>query len=165
MLTSAFATTNGMTSAWGRMFNLYGPHEHPDRLVASVIRSLLVGEPARCSHGNQIRDYLFAQDAADAFVALLESDITGPINIASGQPVAVKEIVLRIGTLLGAAHLIRLGAIPEAPTDVPLVVADVGRVTRELNWRPQYDLDSGLTRTIEWWREHSNARETAGRQP
>ncbi len=73
------------TSAWGRIFFLYGPHEHPDRLVASVIRSLLAGEPARTSHGNQVRDYLYAGDVADAFVALLESDVTGPINIASGR--------------------------------------------------------------------------------
>ena len=53
--------------------------------MASVIRSLLAGEPARCSHGNQVRDYLFAEDVADAFVALLESDVTGPINIALGS--------------------------------------------------------------------------------
>jgi hypothetical protein len=55
-----------VTSAWGRIFFLYGPYEHPDRLVASVIRSLLAGEPAKTSHGNQIRDYLLAGDVADS---------------------------------------------------------------------------------------------------
>jgi nucleoside-diphosphate-sugar epimerase len=151
-LTSAFSVASGLTSAWGRIFFLYGPHEHPDRLVASVVRSLLANEPARCSHGNQIRDYLFVQDVADALVTLMEGDVTGPVNIASGQAIALKEIVSKIGQLLGKPELIRLSAIPAAPTDVPLVVADVERLHRLMPWRPRYDLDSGLLRTIEWWR-------------
>jgi nucleoside-diphosphate-sugar epimerase len=160
MLTSAFTAGTGMTSAWGRVFFLYGPYEHPERLVASVVRSLLAGEPARCSHGNQIRDYLFAQDVADAFVALLDSNLTGPVNIASGQPVALKDIVTRIGSLVGRADLIRLGAIPPAATDTPLVVADVTRLSRELAWRPRFDLDRGLERTIAWWRDQILLRVT-----
>jgi len=152
-LTSALTAGTDVTSAWGRVFFLYGPYEHPDRLVASVIRSLLSGEPARCSHGNQIRDYLFAQDVADALVALLESTLAGPINIASGQPLALKELVMRIGRLLGRTDLIRLGAIPAAATDMPLVVADVTRLSGELGWQPRFDLDRGLEQTIAWWRD------------
>jgi nucleoside-diphosphate-sugar epimerase len=151
-LTSAYAAGTGMTSAWGRIFFLYGPHEHPDRLVASVIRSLLAGEPALTSHGNQIRDYLFAGDVAEAFVALLGSDVTGPINIASGRAIALKDIITRIGHLVGRPDLIRLGAIPAAATDTPLVVADTTRLASVLSWRPRYDLDEGLTKTIDWWR-------------
>lgn len=152
LATSAFAETRGLSWAWGRIFFLYGPHEHPDRLVASVIRSVLAGEPARCSHGNQIRDYLFADDVAEAFVALLESDVTGSVNVASGTPVALKDIVLRIGERLGRPELIRLGAIPAAPTDKPFVVADVTRVHDALPWRPDVGLDEGLDQTIAWWR-------------
>ena len=158
-LTTAFAGQSGLTSAWGRIFFVYGPYEHPDRLVASVVRALLADEPARCSHGRQIRDYLFVQDVADALVALLESDLEGPVNIASGHPVALKDIVSRIGAILDKPDLIRLGAIPPAGTDVPLVVADVTRLTTELGWRPACDLDTGLRRTIEWWRERQPALE------
>jgi nucleoside-diphosphate-sugar epimerase len=159
LLTSAFTSTGGVPSAWGRIFFVYGPHEHPERLVASVIRSLLAGEPARCSHGNQVRDYLYSADVADAFVTLLESDVTGPINIASGRPIAVKDIIVRIGELIGRPELIRLGAIPPAPTDVPLVVADTTRLGSTLGWRSSHDLDSGLQKTIAWTRAH--AREGA----
>jgi nucleoside-diphosphate-sugar epimerase len=162
MLTAAFAANNGMTSAWGRIFNLYGPYEHPDRLVPSVIRSLLAGQPARCSHGEQIRDYLFAEDVASALVALLETDVTGPINIGCGQPLRLKEIVLQIGRLLGRPELIQLGSIAEAPTDMPLVVADVTRLTTTLQWRPRFDLEDGLARTIEWWRECVTMGEPVG---
>jgi nucleoside-diphosphate-sugar epimerase len=156
LLTAAMARDGQLSSAWGRIFFLYGPYEHPERLVASVIRSLLAGEPARCSHGQQIRDYLFAGDIADAFVALLESDVAGPINIASGRAVALKDIVLRIGGLMGRPELIRLGAIPAAPTDVPLVVGDTARLSSALHWQPATDLDTGLQATIAWWRARSN---------
>jgi nucleoside-diphosphate-sugar epimerase len=160
LLTAAHATTTSMSSAWGRIFFLYGPHEHPARLVASVIRSVLEGEPAKCSHGLQIRDYLFVQDVADAMVALLESDVTGPINIGSGQAITLREIVTRAGNLLGRPELIRLGAIPAAATDTPLVVADTAHVTHALpSWSPKVGLDEGLRRTIDWWRQQAATRE------
>lgn len=152
LLTTALANGSSMTSAWGRIFFLYGPYEHPDRLVASVTRSLLAGQPARTSHGNQVRDYLFAGDVADAFVALLESEVTGPINIASGRAIALKDIVGRLGDLVGRPDLIQLGAIPAAPTDTPLVVADTTRLTSALGWTPPTSLDDGLRETIAWWR-------------
>jgi nucleoside-diphosphate-sugar epimerase len=162
MLATALST-DGLTSAWGRIFFLYGPHEHPDRLVPAVIRSLLAGEAARTSHGNQIRDYLFAGDVADAFVTLLERDVTGPINVASGRPIALKDIVTRIGDLMGRPDLLRLGAIPAAATDTPLVVADTTRLSTVLGWRPKTDLETGLTATIEWWRAQGRVTTTAGR--
>lgn len=161
-LTSALSGDGAMTSAWGRIFFVYGPHEHPDRLVASVIRSLLAGQPAHCSHGNQVRDYLFAGDVADAFVTLLESDMTGPVNIASGRAVALRDIVTHIGRLIGRAELIRLGAIAAAPTDVPLVVADTTRLQRDLEWQPRFDLETGLRLTIDWWRERLAVESPAG---
>jgi nucleoside-diphosphate-sugar epimerase len=140
------------SAAWGRVFFLYGPHEHPERLVAAVARALVQGEPAKTSHGQQVRDYLHVQDVADAFVRLLDSDLSGPVNIASGQAVTLRHIVERLGALAGRPDLLRIGAIPAAPTDTPLVVADVARLSRDLGWRPRIGLDEGLAQTIEWWR-------------
>jgi nucleoside-diphosphate-sugar epimerase len=152
-LTAAYAGTTGLSSAWGRVFFLYGPREYPERLVSSVIRSVLAGEPAKCSHGEQIRDYMHVQDVADAFVAILLSDATGPVNVASGVPVTLKSIVTRIGAMLGRPELIELGAIPARPNDVPLVVADVRRLVQEVCWRQRIPLDEGLDQTIAWWRD------------
>lgn len=152
LMQSALSASGAFSAAWGRIFFLYGPHEHPDRLVASVIRSMLAGEAARTSHGRQIRDYLYADDVADVFVRLLESDFTGPVNVGSGQPIALKDIVCRIGELMGRPDLIELGAIPAAPTDTPLVVADTARLSAALGWTPAWDLTRGLEATIAWWR-------------
>ena len=163
LLSSEFASRTELSSAWGRVFFLYGPHEHPDRLVSSVIRSLLADQPALCSHGNQVRDYLYVQDVADAFVELLESDVSGPINIASGQAITIRAIVERAAELLDRRSLLQLGAIPEAPTDTPLVVADMTRARRDLpQWQPRVGLDEGLTASIRWWREQRAAEAAAG---
>jgi len=153
ILLDAYSDRVGLSSAWGRIFFLYGPHEYPTRLVPSVIRSILRGEPALCSHGNQIRDYLHVEDIADAFVTLLESDVTGHVNIASGHPVTLKDIIYKIAKTLNGTNLVRLGALPATPNDMPLVVADVGRLFNEVGWKPNYELDRGLKQTINWWRE------------
>src|SRR6185437_8481597 len=58
---SAYSREVGLSSAWGRIFFPYGPHEYPSRLVPSVIRSLLKGEVARCTSGEQIRDFIHVE--------------------------------------------------------------------------------------------------------
>ena len=117
-----------------------------------MIRSLLKGEPARCSSGEQIRDFMHVQDVVDAFVALLDSDVTGPVNIGSGAPVSIREIILKIAALQNKPDLIQLGALPTRPDDPPLIVADVRRLHDEVKWRPAFTLQSGLESTIEWWK-------------
>jgi nucleoside-diphosphate-sugar epimerase len=158
LLVQALTDQAGVSSAWGRAFFLYGPEEQPDRLVASVIRSVLRGEPARCSHGRQIRDYMHVQDVATGMVALLDSDVRGIVNICSGQAATLREIVTGIGSVLQRPELIHLGAIPARANDAPLVVGDNTRLRQEVGWNQEFDLDSGLRHTIDWWR----TRESVG---
>jgi nucleoside-diphosphate-sugar epimerase len=151
----AFASQAGFSAAWARVFFLYGPHEHPDRLVASVSRALLAGEPALCSAGSQRRDFLHVADAAEALLALLGSDLQGAVNIGSGQAVAVADVVRRLANTLGRPDLLRLGERPApGPPAAPLVCADVGRLRQELGWAPRRDLEQGLAQTLAWWRAH-----------
>lgn len=152
LLLDNYAQQTGLSSAWARVFLLYGPHENPSRLVSSVICSLLQGKVAKCSHGKQIRDYLHVQDVADALVTLLASDVVGPVNIGSGIPVTIKDIVQNIAQQLNAQELLQLGALPAATNDTDLVVANIARLRDEVGWQPAYDLDSGLEQTIGWWK-------------
>jgi nucleoside-diphosphate-sugar epimerase len=154
IMEEAFARQTDLQTAWGRVFFLYGPHEYPDRLISSVIRALLKGEPARCSHGKQIRDFLYVQDIAEAFVTLLESQILGAVNVASGYPIAIKDVINKIAEKLGRRDLVELGALPVSEHEPHLLVADVSRLTNEVGWVPKYDLDRGLEQTINWWKDH-----------
>ena len=154
LMTEAAAAQANLSAAWGRAFFLYGPQEQQDRLAASVIRAVLRGEPAKCSHGRQIRDYMHVQDVANGMVALLDSDVRGAVNIASGQATTLRDIVLGVGRLLGRPDLIQLGAIPARANDTPLVVGDNSRLLREVGWTQQFDLEAGLQHTIDWWKTH-----------
>ena len=153
-LLDAFASEVGVANAWGRVFFLYGPHEHPDRLVASVARALLAGDTAACSVGTQERDFLHVRDVAAAFVALVGSDVRGAVNIGSGDALTVRDLVLEIGEQIGRPDLIALGARPLSPRDPPRVVAHTGRLRDEVGFRPSFTWQQGLRDTIAWWRTH-----------
>jgi nucleoside-diphosphate-sugar epimerase len=153
----SFTRRTDLSSAWGRIFFLYGPYEHPSRLIAYVVQSLLRGEPALCSESKQVLDYMHVEDAASAFVTLLESEIQGPVNIASGRPVMVRDLLQEIGMQLGRPELIRLGE-RKSSSEVSRIWANVDRLTREVGWKPHYDLASGIHQTIEWWRNSAGLR-------
>jgi nucleoside-diphosphate-sugar epimerase len=151
-LVSAFCSRVGISGAWARIFFLYGPDEDPRRLVASVIRSLLLGEPAPCTHGKQVRDFLHVADAGSALAALVDSGVEGPVNVASGTAVSLRELLHMVGENIGRKDLIHLGARPAPPNDPPILAADTRRLNREVGWEPTMNLEKGLEATIAWWR-------------
>ena len=144
----------GLSYAWGRIFFLYGPYEAKNRLIPSVIISLLQNQPSRCTHGNQIRDFLHVEDVASAFVSLLESNVEGTINIASGQLITLKTIIYNIADLLGKRHSVQLGALPSPEDEPPFLVADVRKLNHQVGWEQRITIESGLKSTVEWWRKN-----------
>jgi nucleoside-diphosphate-sugar epimerase len=147
----------GVSNAWARLFFPYGPHDRPTRLVPSVIRSLLAGESAACSAGTQVRDLLHVRDVASAMVALLTCDVQGPVNVASGEGVEVREVLRKIGELIGRPDLICLGAVPMRADEALRWVARTDRLNSEVGWRPSLSLEQGLKETIAWLRTSPNA--------
>lgn len=141
-----------VSGGWGRIFFLYGPYETKGRLVPAVITALLEGRPARCTRGTQIRDFLHVEDVASAFCAFLRGEVEGVVNIGSGRPVSIKEIVGMIADKIGRRDLVELDAIPTSEAEPPVLVADTRRLAREIGWQPKYDLSGGLDQAVEWWR-------------
>jgi nucleoside-diphosphate-sugar epimerase len=149
VLLDAWSRQTGLSSAWGRIFFLYGPGEYPARLVPSVINSLLRNEPAHCTHGNQVRDFMHVADVAAAFVELLGSDVKGAVNIASGVSSTLKEVIHAIADYLNRRDLVRLGAVPAPAGEPDALIADVGRLREEVGFSPRYGLQQGIAQTIE----------------
>lgn len=141
-----------ISSAWARIFYLYGPREHHLRLVPSVILSLLEGKEAKCSHGQQIRDYLYVKDAARALVELLSSQSNGPVNIGSGKPISLSEIIYKITDILQHRELIRLGVIPTSLEEPEVVLADITKLRENTGWTPSTKMEDGLYETVQWWK-------------
>lgn len=149
---AAFSQSSGMSSAWGRIFFQFGPDEHPDRLVPSIIRNLLRNREALCSHGRQVRSFMHVADVGAAFASVLDSDVQGPVNIGSDEQISVGELAQQIGAQMGRPQLIKLGARPSAPGEPPLLVPHVKRLRSLVGFRPQFDLQRGLEDAISWWR-------------
>jgi len=147
-----FADEHHLSSAWGRIFFQFGPHEHPDRLVPSVIRHLLTNQEALCTHGRQIRSFLHVADVGAAFAQLLASDVQGPVNIGSDERIALADLIERIAREIGRPDLVRLGARSAPADEPPLLVPDVQRLRAEVQWRPQFSLNEGIRDVIAWWR-------------
>jgi nucleoside-diphosphate-sugar epimerase len=152
---AGLAGLRGFSMAWGRIFFVYGPHEPPGRLVSQVASALVQGLPAPASEGTQRRDFLHASDVADAFVALLDSDVEGAVNIGAGTAVPVREVVSTIAAAAGRPELVRWGEIPMRAGDPNVIEADVARLRDEVAWRPAIGLEEGLRDTVDWWKSRS----------
>jgi nucleoside-diphosphate-sugar epimerase len=147
-----FAAQNGLGLGWARIFFPYGPFEPAARLVPSVIIGLLRRETVRCTAGTQLRDFIHVDDVAAALVTLLDRDVCGAVNIASGEAVSVRYIVSTIAGIVGGSERIEFGALPIRENDPPQLSAGTSRLTVEAGWQPSLSLADGLSNTVEWWR-------------
>lgn len=148
----AFAPAHGMSAVWARLFYLYGEFEDARRLVPAVTCALLRSEPARTTPGEQVRDFLHVEDVARALWAAGRSEVTGPVNVGSGAPVRVRDLVEAIARSVGRPDLLQIGALPYAKDDPPVVYARPERL-EQVGWRPSVDLTRGIERTVAWWRQ------------
>ena len=139
--------------SWGRIFYPYGPKEDERRLVPSVINSILKGKPFPATQGNQVRDYIHVEDVALAFCLMAEKRVNEVINIASGTPITIREILETAGRLTDRINLIQFGAKPFYAWEPPTLRGDNQRL-RSLGWEPIYSMESGMQNTIDWWKSN-----------
>ena len=120
--------------------------------MSGAIASLLAGKPFPTSHGHQLRDYLYVDDVAGALAALAGSEVTGPVNVASGTAVPVRSILERVGAELGQAELFRYGALPLSATEPTSLEGDNKRLTDEVGFTPVVPLEAGIRSALDWWK-------------
>jgi nucleoside-diphosphate-sugar epimerase len=150
---ASYGASAGLSIAWGRIFSPFGPYEHPERLVPSVVQNLLQNQAAPCSHGRQVRNFLHVADVGAAFAALLDGTVQGPVNIGTPERVSIATLVERIAQRIGRTDLVRLGVRASPANEPEVLVPDVRRLYDEVGWRPAFTLDEALADTIRWWQE------------
>jgi nucleoside-diphosphate-sugar epimerase len=155
----ALADATALSSAWARLFFLYGPSEDPRRLIADIASSVALGRTVETGHGLNRRDYMFVNDAGAALSALLDSGVTGAVNVATGDAPPVREIVEAVANALGRPELVRYGARPTSPDDPAEIRADVSRLRDEVGWTDWTPMAEAVQVTAEWWRRNSSAVE------
>lgn len=151
----AIGEGKNVSVAWGRIFFVFGPYESEKRLASSVIKSLVEGKTAELTHGRQVRDFLYSEDVASAFVALLDSDVTGPVNVGSGHAMSIRELVTKAADIVGRPELLAFDAKQAPPNEPPRIEVAVDRLRNEVRWTEPFGLEEGLKRTIEWWASRS----------
>lgn len=145
------AQTN-VSFAHARIFWLYGPGEAPERLIPAMIHAGMTGVPMMLRHPAQVRDYLHVADAGAAIAALLASDVRGPVNIASGEPIALERLAGLVSGALGTEVPIEHGAHLADPA--PFVVARTQRLRQEVAFTPAFGILDGIRDAIAWWKAH-----------
>jgi nucleoside-diphosphate-sugar epimerase len=148
----AFATEVKLSFAWARVAMLYGADEGRDRLVASLSRALVAGEPAKMGSGKAVRDLLDARDVGAAIGALALSPVTGPVNIGSGQRVSLLHVGETLARLAGAPQLLKAGAMEDRRGEPETLALDLRRLNNEVGFQPRIPLEQGLKDALDHWR-------------
>lgn len=152
LLLEQYCRNMGLQLAWTRIFFTYGPHENPERLVASVVRSLLAGKPVQCRNGMLRRDYLYVEDIAHALVQLTDSAVGGTFNIGSGEATSLGDLAREVARRIGRPELLEVAPAPDVPPRKGYLVAETRRLREAIGWAPIHSLESGLDRTVSWWK-------------
>jgi len=152
---TARAQKAGYSAATGRIFFTYGAHEKPGRFVPSACRALITGEPEAFGSGSQWRDFLHVTDLARAIEYLTRSPLEGAVNLGSGSPMRLSDMLYVLENLSTAKGVLLKGARPDAPDDPPILFADTKRLA-EIGWQPIVSLEDGLSAALDWWRSYLN---------
>jgi nucleoside-diphosphate-sugar epimerase len=133
-----------------RPFSIYGPDDHPRRLVPQVIAGALGGTAVALSYPSIARDWVYVEDLVDLYLeASRKPEMAGGVfNAGSGRQVTIGEIVDTVFRLTGLAVEARWGAFPAAAHDTDHWVADMRCTLQAFAWRPRTSLEQGLRKTI-----------------
>jgi nucleoside-diphosphate-sugar epimerase len=154
LLVQSVARNVGMAATVIRPFNIFGVGEKPHRLFPSVARRLASAEPVNLSSGTQIRDFLDVEDACDAILrvtkGLADASVEpGIYNLGSGDPLSVRDFVARLARILGASpDLLRFGALPQRPDDLPYVVASIAKLEAAIGPIRHRSLEESMIRAV-----------------
>jgi len=152
---AAAAGPLGVSIAWGRVFFLYGPGEARKRLISDLVVSFLQGQPGSVRNSHLKRDFLHVSDAGRAFAALTNSEVEGPVNIASGQTISLGKLAECAAGAAGGSGLLTLA---QEHTSEPLeLTASVQRLRDEVGFQPKIDFDLGMHDTVDWHRKRLGA--------
>jgi len=153
----------GLKSAYVLPVNLYGPWDnfdlHTSHVIPALIRKCIEAQRAGLDHitcwgtGAASREFLYVDDAADAFVRAAEvMEAPEPMNLGTGSEITIRDLVTLIARLCGFNGEIRWDA--SKPDGQPRRCLDTQRAAQRLDWRAKVGFEEGLRRTIEWYRAH-----------
>ncbi|MAC88815.1 dTDP-glucose 4,6-dehydratase [Maricaulis sp.] len=171
---SSKAASDMLVRAWGETFDLpivvtncsnnYGPYQFPEKLIPVVILKALAGEPIPVyGTGNNVRDWLFVEDHAEALLLVLQSGKTGETyNIGGDNEMSNIELVRQICTIMDrlrpteTRHEELIEFVADRPGHDFRYAIDASKIKNELGWTPKVKGFQGLEETVAWYLENDS---------
>lgn len=147
----------GMEHVWARVFSVYGPHDNKDTLITALIRQITAGETPQLTKCEQLWDYLYVADAAQALAALAARGKPGRVYcVGSGCAKPLREYVQEIVKVVSSTLQPQFGARAYAQNQVMHLQADIRSLTEDTGFVPTTGFETGILQTVQWLREKGN---------
>jgi dTDP-glucose 4,6-dehydratase len=155
LLVRAYHETYGMHVNITRCSNNYGPYQFPEKLIPLMITKALKNEPLPVyGDGLNVRDWLYVEDHCRAIDLVLHNGKKGEVyNIGGNNERSNLQVVSTILKELGKPDSL-IGFVEDRLGHDRRYAIDASKIRRELGWQPQYDYESGIKKTIEWYLQH-----------
>ena len=150
-LIDSLASYYNVPFSWLRIFSLFGEGDNPNWLLPMTITKLSQGERVDLSPCTQTWDYLSVEDAVDAIISVSRSKARGILNVASGSPVVLKDILLEIGKEMDRSAFLNFGAIKLRDNEPNYLLADITKIKRETGWTPKINIWTEIPRMIKYY--------------
>jgi len=139
-----------------RIFNIYGPWEEPGRLMPTLIVSCLENKDLNLVDPKVARDFVYIDDLLDVYLKVAKHPELGGeiINVGSGRQSTIKDVVKIIMARIKTTSRANWGSMPKRIWDSNNWQADIGKIKKMLNWSPKYTLESGLKKSIAWFKNN-----------
>lgn len=168
-LVSAWFHTYGLPTLITNCSNNYGPFHFPEKLIPLVILNALDGKPLPIyGKGDNVRDWLYVDDHADALITVVQRGIPGQTyNVGGNNERTNLQVVETICTTLDRLHPHRLRAlalpsfkalitfVQDRPGHDKRYAIDASKIKRELGWLPKETFDTGIEKTVQWYLENA----------
>jgi CDP-glucose 4,6-dehydratase len=159
LISRSYFVSYGLPVAVTRCGNFFGPGDlNFSRIIPGTVRDVLEGRaPIIRSDGTFIRDYIFAEDGAHAYMTLAEAMVDGKFageafNFSYGLRLTVKDVVTKVLKAMGRAD-VKPVILNQANNEIPVQCLDSKKAQTLLNWKPRYGFDEGLKQTIAWYQD------------
>jgi len=135
---------------------IYGPAQSSQFFIPSLIEHCLRGRDFEMTSGQQARDLLYVDDVVDALIRASVADGLGGqiINVGSAKEYRLLDVAQAVRAAAGATIGLRVGCAPERPAEIQQLVCNSDKARVLLGWVAQTDLQTGLARTLGWYRKH-----------
>jgi nucleoside-diphosphate-sugar epimerase len=148
-MTGAMCRQYGIRHIWPRIVSVYGPNDGRNTLITTVIKSLMNHETPKLTAGEQIWDYLYSEDAAEALFAMAVKGREGAKYVlGSGKARPLKKYMEMTRAAFDRKARIDIGAIPYLPYQTMHLEADISDLTRDTGWTPKTTFEDGIRKTI-----------------